>query len=42
LIYFEVSGAIGTPYGTKSSAKYGARTDKPVESMMWRNFKKPG
>ena len=39
LIYFEISGAIGTPYGTKSSAKYSARTDRPVESMMWKNFK---
>ncbi len=40
LIYFEVSGAVGTPYSAKSSAKYGTRTDKPVESMMWKNFKK--
>src|SRR5512142_2772407 len=30
LIYFEVSGAVGTPYSAKSSAKYGTRTDKPV------------
>jgi dCTP deaminase len=40
LIYFEISGSIGTPYSTKSSAKYSARTDKPVESMMWKNFPK--
>jgi dCTP deaminase len=41
LIYFELSGEIGTPYARKSSAKYGTRTEKPVESMMWKNFKKP-
>jgi len=40
LIYFEISGEIGTPYGTKASAKYAARTDRPVESMMWKNFRK--
>lgn len=40
LIYFEISGEIGTTYGTKGSAKYTARTDRPVESMMWKNFQK--
>jgi dCTP deaminase len=40
LIYFEVSGETGTPYKAKASAKYNTRTDKPVESMMWRNFLK--
>jgi len=40
LIYFEVSGEIGTPYGSKPAAKYATRTDKPVESMMWKNFGK--
>ena len=40
LIYFEISGEIGTPYDTKASAKYTQRTDKPVESMMWKNFDK--
>jgi len=40
LIYFEISGEIGTTYGTKTSAKYTARTDRPVESMMWKNFLK--
>jgi len=40
LIYFEISGELGTPYQEKSSAKYSIRTDKPVESMMWKNFKK--
>ena len=38
LIYFEISGEIGTTYGSKRSAKYATRTDRPVESMMWKNF----
>jgi dCTP deaminase len=40
LIYFEISGEIGTPYKEKALAKYNVRTDKPVESMMWKNFAK--
>lgn len=40
LIYFEISGEIGTPYGEKPSAKYKTRTDRPVGSMMWKNFQK--
>jgi len=40
LIYFEVSGLIGSTYDTKSSAKYTKRTELPVESMMWKNFTK--
>ncbi|HXX63952.1 MAG TPA: dCTP deaminase [Bacteroidota bacterium] len=40
LIYFELSGELGTSYGTKASAKYTQRTDRPVESMMWKNFTK--
>lgn len=40
LIYFEVSGVIGTTYASKPSAKYNERTTKPVESMMWKNFQK--
>jgi len=40
LIYFEVSGELETSYNTKASAKYKTRTDKPVESMMWKNFSK--
>ena len=39
LIYFEVNGEIETPYNKKPSAKYNKRTAKPVESMMWKNFK---
>jgi dCTP deaminase len=40
LIYFEVSGEVGMSYKSKPNAKYGQRTDKPVESMMWKNFLK--
>lgn len=39
LIYFEVSGDVETPYNRKKTAKYRRRTIKPVESMMWKNFK---
>ena len=38
LIYFEVQGEILNPYDKKGSAKYNARTDKPMESMMFKNF----
>lgn len=37
LIYFLVEGDIERFYNKKSDAKYNARTDRPVESMMWRN-----
>jgi dCTP deaminase len=37
LIFFMVSGEIANYYNKKSSAKYTERTDKPVESMMWKN-----
>ncbi len=39
LIYFEVSGEVDIPYNKKRNAKYNKRTVKPVESMMWKNFK---
>jgi len=39
LIYFEVSGEVDVPYNQKKNAKYNRRTIKPVESMMWKNFK---
>jgi dCTP deaminase len=39
LIYFEVSGQIGITYKKKPSAKYTKRNQKPVESMMWKNFR---
>lgn len=38
LIYFEISGDIENYYNRKQNAKYNQRTDKPVESMMWKNF----
>ena len=37
LIYFEVQGDVINPYNKKDSAKYTERTNKPVESMMWKN-----
>ncbi len=38
LIYFLVDGDIENYYHKKQNAKYNERTDKPVESMMWKNF----
>jgi len=37
LIYFTVEGEVNTPYHTKASAKYNQRSDRPQESMMWKN-----
>jgi dCTP deaminase len=37
LIYFLVDGEIERYYNKKGDAKYTRRTDKPVESMMWKN-----
>lgn len=37
LIYFNVEGAILTPYNQKASAKYLEVGPKPMESMMWKN-----
>ena len=37
LIYFKVDGQIKNYYNKKRNAKYIVRTDKPVESMMWKN-----
>jgi dCTP deaminase len=39
LIYFVVSGEVDVPYSQKKGAKYNKRTSKPVESMMWKNFR---
>lgn len=39
LIYFEMNGQVGTTYDKKQSAKYNQRTEYPVESMMYKNFK---
>ena len=38
LIYFTTANNVEVPYNMKGSAKYNARTDRPVESMMWKNF----
>jgi dCTP deaminase len=37
LIYFAVEGEIENLYNKKLSAKYNQRSDRPMESMMWRN-----
>ena len=37
LIYFQVEGEIENFYNKKANAKYNQRTDRPVESMMWKN-----
>ncbi len=37
LIYFTVDGSIKNYYNKKKNAKYITRTDRPVESMMWKN-----
>jgi len=38
LIYFETRGSVEVPYNVKGSAKYNSRSERPVESMMWKNF----
>lgn len=37
LIYFQVEGDIERYYNKKKNAKYNTRTERPVESMMWKN-----
>lgn len=37
LIYFQVAGDIQTYYHQKRNAKYNTRSDRPMESMMWKN-----
>jgi dCTP deaminase len=37
LIYFETSGDIDNYYNKKKGAKYIQKTNRPVESMMWKN-----
>lgn len=37
LIYFELNGEVDKLYHSKQTAKYNNRTQKPVESMMWKN-----
>jgi dCTP deaminase len=38
IIYFEIKGAVITPYNVKQSAKYNDVSPLPKESQMWRNF----
>jgi dCTP deaminase len=38
LIYFAIEGGIENYYNRKPNAKYNQRSDKPMESMMWKNF----
>lgn len=37
LIYFAVQGGIDNRYNRKPGAKYNTRSERPVESMMWKN-----
>lgn len=37
LIYFSVEGDVMNFYNRKENAKYTDKTDRPVESMMWKN-----
>jgi dCTP deaminase len=37
LIYFPVDGEIEVKYNEKKDAKYSGQSNKPVESMMWKN-----
>lgn len=37
LIYFAIDGDVINFYNKKKNAKYLSRTDKPVESMMFKN-----
>ena len=39
LLYFVVTGEVEVPYSKKKGAKYRKRTTKPVESMMYKNFR---
>jgi len=40
IIYFVLDGEIEVPYNIKKNAKYNSRTIYPVESMMYKNFRK--
>jgi dCTP deaminase len=37
LIYFAVEGDINNYYNKKTNAKYTEITNRPMESMMWKN-----
>ena len=38
LIYFVPQGEVMIPYDQKPSAKYNTKSNRPQESMMWKNF----
>ncbi|MCY4524467.1 MAG: dCTP deaminase [Halobacteriovoraceae bacterium] len=38
IIYFSIQGNVEKPYDRKESAKYNQISDRPVPSMMWKNF----
>jgi len=40
IIYFAIDGDIEIPYNSKKNAKYNQKTTFPVESMMFKNFRK--
>jgi dCTP deaminase len=37
LIYFAIDGDVKNMYNKKANAKYNQRTERPIESMMWKN-----
>lgn len=37
LIYFKIEGDVENYYNKKQNAKYNQRSQRPVESMMWKN-----
>lgn len=39
LIYFSVDGDVEILYNKKKNAKYNRESKRPMESMMWKNFK---
>ena len=38
LIYFSIDGKVDVKYNQKGNAKYNSQPNKPIESMMWKNF----
>lgn len=38
IIYFATEGTIENFYNTKYNVKYNEKTERPVESMMWKNI----
>jgi len=37
ILFFKTEGEVDTPYSKLKTAKYNARSIKPLESMMWKN-----